>query len=97
MNLYISDQILQQIHSHGEASYPEEGAGLLLGKLLDSDRIVTRLLTFSNVREAAARRNRYLLAPQDYLHGEQEAEEAGLGADRSLPLPSGSSQPAFGV
>lgn len=78
MTLYISSILLAQIHAHGEKAYPEEGAGLLLGNLQQSDKHIQRLLEFSNAREDAARHNRYLLTPQDYLQGELEADRLGL-------------------
>ena len=30
--LVISEELLDQIHAHAEAAYPEEGAGFLIGK-----------------------------------------------------------------
>jgi len=76
--LKISKDILSQIHAHGEASYPEEGAGLMLGSVDDQAKQVVRLITFANAREASARHNRYLLTARDYLNGEQEADRLGL-------------------
>jgi proteasome lid subunit RPN8/RPN11 len=78
MSLIISSQLLQNIHTHGESSYPEEGAGLLLGKVDGEQKQVTRIMAFANSREDSARHNRYLLTPQDYLRGEQEAAHLGL-------------------
>jgi len=78
MTLLLTPDLLQQIHASGEAAYPEEGAGLLLGRVQGESKRVTLLLTFSNAREPSARHNRYLLTPQDYLHGEQEASRLGL-------------------
>jgi proteasome lid subunit RPN8/RPN11 len=78
VTLQISPALLRQIHDHGEGSYPEEGAGLLLGILAGDAKQVTHLLTFPNAREQSARHNRYLLTPQDYLSGEQEAARLGL-------------------
>jgi proteasome lid subunit RPN8/RPN11 len=78
MILEISLELVQRIHAHGEAAYPEEGAGLLLGRADGDRKQVTELLTLSNAREDAARHNRYLLSPQDYLRGEQQAARLGL-------------------
>jgi proteasome lid subunit RPN8/RPN11 len=78
MPLLISLELIQEIQAHGESAYPEEGAGLMLG-IADGDRKqVTRLVSFANAREQSARHNRYLLTPQDYLRGEQEAVRLGL-------------------
>lgn len=78
MSLYISSDIIGQIDCYGEAAYPEEGAGLLLGRLDGEHKLVEAILPLSNSREDGARHNRYLLTPQDYLQGEQEAARLGL-------------------
>ncbi len=78
MALNINTAVLAQIHAYGESSYPEEGAGLLLGSVSGDDKSISAILTLENAREDAARHNRYLLTPQDYLRGEQEAARRGL-------------------
>ena len=78
MILELSAKILEDIHVHGESSYSEEGAGLLLGKVNGDCKRVISIIKYSNAREDNARHNRYLLTPQDYLHGEQEASNLGL-------------------
>jgi len=76
--MYISDDLLRRIHAHGEAAYPDEGAGFLLGFVNGDERFVSAILPLENAREAGARRNRYLLTPQDFLRAEQEAARLGL-------------------
>jgi proteasome lid subunit RPN8/RPN11 len=78
MTLIIPQSVLDRIHQHGEQAYPEEGAGLLLGKINGPAHQVSEILTLDNVREAGARHNRYQLSPQDYLMGEEEADRLGL-------------------
>ncbi|MBP1702758.1 MAG: putative metal-dependent protease of the superfamily, partial [Chloroflexi bacterium] len=78
MTLDVSQALLKEIHVHGEDSYPEEGAGLLLGVLDGENKLVIRLLSLENAREDSARHNRYLLTPEDYLRGELEASRLGL-------------------
>ncbi len=78
MTLSILPELLDQIHAFGESSYPEEGAGLVLGTSKNNEKKAVRLLTFDNAREPGARHNRYLLTPQDFLHGEQQAAALGL-------------------
>jgi proteasome lid subunit RPN8/RPN11 len=78
MRLELKQGILERIHDHGEKSYPEEGAGFLLGCTEASSRVVTEIVTLTNAREQSARHNRYLLTPQDMLRGEDEAERLGL-------------------
>jgi len=78
MNLEIPLSLLDEIHAHGEESYPEEGAGLLLGSSNKNSRLVTSILKLTNSREDEARYNRYLLTAEDMLRGEQEAMKLGL-------------------
>jgi proteasome lid subunit RPN8/RPN11 len=78
MTLFLSQSILDEIHANGAAAYPEEGAGLLLGHSDGERREVAAILALSNAREETARHNRYLITPQDMLHGEQEAGRLGL-------------------
>ncbi|MEW5938107.1 MAG: M67 family metallopeptidase [Chloroflexota bacterium] len=74
MSLLLSKDVLARIHKHGEAAYPEEGAGFLLG----NDHRVAEILPLSNAREETARHNRYLIAPEDYLKAELTADRLGL-------------------
>ncbi|HTP01341.1 MAG TPA: M67 family metallopeptidase [Anaerolineales bacterium] len=75
--LRLSPALLERIHAHGEQAYPEEGAGFMLGAD-GEDRAVTAIVPLSNAREDAARHNRYLFTPADYLRAELEAERLGL-------------------
>jgi proteasome lid subunit RPN8/RPN11 len=75
--LNVPEDLLAQIHAHGEQAYPEEGAGFMLGA--DGDRrAVTAILTLTNAREDGARNRRYLFTPADYMKAEMEAERLGL-------------------
>ena len=78
MSLSIPAALLAQIWAHGQLAYPEEGAGLMLGALDNDDRRVTYLLPLDNHFQPAARNRRYLIAPRDLLHAEDEAERLGL-------------------
>jgi proteasome lid subunit RPN8/RPN11 len=78
MSLILSTQLLREIYAHGEAAYPEEGAGLLLGALEGENKRVAQLLPLENSREDAARHNRYLLSAQDYMRAEDDAARLGL-------------------
>jgi proteasome lid subunit RPN8/RPN11 len=75
--LQLSEDVLYQIHAHGEQTYPEEGVGFLLGSD-GTQRAVEAVLPLSNAREDQARHNRYLIAPEDYFKAELEAERRGL-------------------
>lgn len=78
MTIEIDGSLLRKIHANGETSYPEEGAGLILGVLDGERKQVRAILELANAREDSARHNRYLITPQDMLRGEQEAESLGL-------------------
>lgn len=78
MSLKLTQALLAEIQAHGGASYPDEGAGFLLGRVEGDDRIGLRIHTAPNVREQAARARRYLLEPQEMLKAERAAAAAGL-------------------
>jgi proteasome lid subunit RPN8/RPN11 len=78
MGLVISKEKLNAIHQNGEQAYPEEGAGLMLGRFAGDEKQVETILPLTNTREDTDRHNRYLLDPQDYLKGEMEAARLGL-------------------
>ena len=57
--LEISKDVLAQIYAHGEAAFPDEGAGFLLGSDGSGNpRRISAILGLPNVREDAARHNR---------------------------------------
>lgn len=88
MTIRIPATLLQEIHTHGEKAYPEEGAGFLLGSVDGGFKVISSILPLNNSREEAARHNRYLLTAEDYLRGELEAERLGvdvLGVFHSHP------------
>jgi len=73
----IPPEFLAQIRQSGEASYPEEAAGFLLGRDGD-DKIVMGILPLRNAREEASRRRRYLISPAEYQAAESTADRLGL-------------------
>lgn len=78
MTLVMPAELLSAIERHGEAAYPHEGCGILLGRVEGDIRIVTEVLPVENQREEVARRNRYLISPETIIAGEQAAEQKGL-------------------
>lgn len=78
MKIHLSQQLLNEIQAHGENAYPEEGAGLMFGKVENGERRVESILFLKNAREDGARHNRYLITAEDMLRGEKEAEKQGL-------------------
>lgn len=78
MTLYVSQSLLERIHALGEAAYPEEGAGILLGEARGGDRVVMDLRPLPNSYAEDGRRRRYLIAPRAMIAAEDEAEARGL-------------------
>ena len=70
----LDRQHLNQIRQHGERDYPYECCGLLIGRFAEDNRkIVTETYPISNAREEAAKRNRFLIQPEELMRGERYA------------------------
>ncbi len=78
MSIQVSEGCLDSIREHGEASYPEECGGLLLGVFEDGVRVIREIARLDNVREDS-RHNRVALDPLAYARAEREATRRGLG------------------
>lgn len=78
MRVRITPQSLEAIRRHGEATYPEECGGLLLGLDDGTTREITEALPLENVRKES-RHNRVELDPLSYARAEREASRRGLG------------------
>jgi proteasome lid subunit RPN8/RPN11 len=78
MTLKVDPTLLKAIQQNGEQAYPEEGAGLLLGRADGDQREVLSLLHLPNVREDGSRHNRFLIDPKALLQGELEAMRLGM-------------------
>lgn len=76
--LTLSSELIRDLEAHLEAAYPNEGAGLLLGAVVDGGKRVGAILTLENRWDGAEQYHRFLLTPQDMLRGEQEAARRGL-------------------
>ena len=80
MTLQLTDDDLASIYAHGEAAYPEECCGILIGPAPSAGEpiVVTEIQSAENEREDAARHNRYVISPQALLAAQRRAREAGL-------------------
>jgi proteasome lid subunit RPN8/RPN11 len=77
--LQLSTQHRTEIASHGERDYPHECCGLLIGRFAeDGVKVVVETYPISNAREEAAKRNRFLIRPEELLRGEQHAAANNL-------------------
>ena len=74
----ISEKELTQIRAHGVSDYPYECCGLLLGRFGPEGKIVTEIFPISNAREESAKRNRFLITPEELIRGERYAREHDL-------------------
>jgi len=69
----ISEQLLGEIRAHGVRDYPYECCGLLLGRFEVDAKVVRETYPISNAREESAKRNRFLITPEELMRGEQYA------------------------
>jgi len=74
----IAEQQLTEIREHGVRDYPYECCGLLLGRFEPDVKVVTETFPISNAREESAKRNRFLIAPEELMRGERYAREHDL-------------------
>lgn len=74
----IADKQLTEIREHGVRDYPYECCGLLLGRFEADRKIVTETYPISNAREESAKRNRFLITPEELMKGERYARQHGL-------------------
>jgi len=77
MTLELSPALAERVREHLRRAYPEEGCGVLIGRDQGGRRTVERVAGLENRREDS-RRNRYLIAPEQFLAVDREAREAGL-------------------
>jgi proteasome lid subunit RPN8/RPN11 len=68
----------QAMRAHGERDYPFECCGLMLGYFADGRKKVFETYPISNAREEEAKRNRFLIRPDELMSGEKYAREKGL-------------------
>ena len=69
---------LNEIRQHGERDYPFECCGLMLGRFAEGRKVVVETYPISNAREEEAKRNRFLIRPEELMRGEKFAREKGL-------------------
>jgi proteasome lid subunit RPN8/RPN11 len=69
---------LAEIREHGVRDYPYECCGLLLGRFVDDGKTVAETYPISNAREESAKRNRFLITPEELMRGERYARSRDL-------------------
>ena len=74
----IAEAQLNEIREHGVRDYPYECCGLLLGRFRENGKLVTETYPISNAREESAKRNRFLITPEELMRGERYARDHDL-------------------
>ncbi len=74
----LDEQHLTEMRRHGERDYPFECCGLMLGRFETSGKSVVETYPISNAREEEAKRNRFLIRPDELMRGEKYARAKGL-------------------
>ena len=78
MSLYLPEHIYQQVTLHLTSAYPNEGAGFLIGKIVDDQRSACMILALENEWETNETHKRYKIKANTYLEAESTAEKNGL-------------------
>ncbi len=75
----LAPRQLDAIRRHGERDYPHECCGLLIGRFDGAaGKIAADTYAISNAREEAAKRNRFLITPEELMRGERHARSRNL-------------------
>lgn len=75
----LSQEQLVQMHAHGERDYPYECCGMMLGRHDgEGHKSVVETYPISNAREEEAKRDRFLIRPEEFMRGEKYARDKGL-------------------
>ena len=77
--IQITEKLLDEIREHGQRDYPYECCGLLIGRFeAEGRKVVLETYAISNAREESAKRNRFLITPEELIGGEKHAASKAL-------------------
>ena len=77
--IQLTKEHREEISAHGVRDYPYECCGLLLGSFAAGGvKAIAEIYPISNAREEQAKRNRFLIRPEELMRGERYAEAKGL-------------------
>lgn len=76
--VYITENLIKQIESHGEQTYPNECGGMLIGRFENGEKSIVELLPMENAMAENEQHNRVLILPKDVLKAERYAREKNL-------------------
>jgi proteasome lid subunit RPN8/RPN11 len=74
----LNERQLTEMREHGQRDYPFECCGLMLGRFAEGRKVVAQTYPISNAREEEAKRNRFLIRPEELMRGEKYARENGF-------------------
>ncbi len=75
----VDQRRLTEMRQHGERDYPFECCGLMLGRFeSNGHKVVIETYPISNAREEEAKRNRFLIRPEELMRGEKYARAQSL-------------------
>ena len=74
----LEEQQLTEMREHAQRDYPFECCGLMLGRFADGRKVMAQTYPISNAREEEAKRNRFLIRPEELMRGEKYARENGF-------------------
>jgi len=75
----LSIELQNNIKVDGEAAYPNECCGIILGEISDGETKNAKLtMAINNSGEDSERYHRFLITPEDMLRAEQTARQAKL-------------------
>ena len=74
----VTQKSLIEVREHGVRDYPYECCGLLLGRFDEDGKVVSETYPISNAREESAKRNRFLITPEELMRGERYARSKDL-------------------
>lgn len=78
MAVKLTKALQAEIFAQMEATFPNEGGGFLLGRVLGADTQIEAVIGVENVFESEEQYHRYAMTPQNWAKMEDEADERGL-------------------
>ena len=76
--LKLSPQLFESIKLAGEKAFPNEGCGVILGRLHGNDREAIELFAANNSFDESEKYHRFLITPDDYRSAEAKARQSKL-------------------
>jgi proteasome lid subunit RPN8/RPN11 len=76
--IIVNEEQSGAMRAHGQRDYPYECCGLMLGRFEHGQKKVIEIYPISNAREEEAKRNRFLIRPEELMRGEKYARDKGL-------------------